>query len=132
MARARFKQTALVETPPVQERKKPQLDPRFIISIDGNEFVKYQGLLDLGHQKGIEQIDVAIVQIPTADKDHFAICRAVVTSKNGEVFSDIHRTNRRRPRRQCWNRQRYCRKPGQSHSLSRMPSLNRIRRKLFT
>lgn len=89
MARARLKETALVETPAIQERKKPQLDPRFIISIDGNEFVKYQGLLDLGHQKGIEQIDVSIVQIPTADNGHFAICRAVVTSKDGEVFSDI-------------------------------------------
>ena len=30
------------------DRKKPQLDPRFIISIEGHEFVKYQGLLDYG------------------------------------------------------------------------------------
>jgi hypothetical protein len=35
------------------ERKKPKLDERWIIEIEGNQFVKYAGLLDLGHQKGI-------------------------------------------------------------------------------
>lgn len=71
------------------DRKKPQLDPRFIISIDGHDFVKYQGLLDLGHQKGISQIEVEPVQLPTAENGNFAICKATVVSKNGESFTDI-------------------------------------------
>jgi hypothetical protein len=71
------------------DRKKPQLDPRFIISIDGHDFVKYQGLLDLGHQKGISQIEVDTVQLPTPDNGNFAICKATVVSKNGESFTDL-------------------------------------------
>ena len=71
------------------ERGKPQLDSRFIISIDGHDFVKYQGLLDLGHQKGISQIEVDTVQLPTADNGNFAICKATVVSKNGESFTDL-------------------------------------------
>ena len=89
MTKEKTNQTAPAENANGVERKKPQLDSRFIITIDGHEFVKYQGLLDLGHQKGIAQIDVAIVQLPTVDNGNFAICRATVTSKEGEVFSDI-------------------------------------------
>jgi hypothetical protein len=74
-------------------RKKPQLDPRFIISIDGHDFVKYQGLLDLGHQKGISQIEVEIVQLPTAENGHFAVCKATVISRTGDSFTDIGDAN---------------------------------------
>jgi hypothetical protein len=70
-------------------RKKPKLDPRFIISIDGHDFVKYQGLLDLGHQKGISQIEVDTVQLPTPDNGNFAICKATVVSDTGKSFTDI-------------------------------------------
>jgi hypothetical protein len=89
MSRTKTNQTQPVEEVQQPERKKPQLDPRWIIEIEGNQFVKFAGLLDLGHQKGIAQIDVAIVQLPTADNGNFAICRATVTSKEGEVFADI-------------------------------------------
>jgi hypothetical protein len=89
MSRTKTSQTQPMEEVQQVERKKPQLDPRWIIEIEGNQFVKFAGLLDLGHQKGIAQIDVAIVQLPTADNGNFAICRATVTSKEGEVFSDI-------------------------------------------
>lgn len=71
------------------DRKKPQLDQRFIISIDGHDFVKYQGLLDMAHQKGIAQIEVEVVQLPTADNGNFAVCKANVVSKSGESFTDI-------------------------------------------
>jgi hypothetical protein len=71
------------------DRKKPQLDPRFIISIDGHDFVKYQGLLDMAHQKGIAQIEVETIQLPTSENGNFAVCKANVVSKSGESFTDI-------------------------------------------
>lgn len=70
-------------------RIKPKLDERFICEIDGREFVKYPGLLDLGHQKGISRIDVSLLQMPSADNGNCAICRAEVESTNGAHFSDI-------------------------------------------
>jgi len=70
-------------------RVRPKLDERFICEIDGREFVKYPGLLDLGHQKGIHRIEVTILQLPSAENSNSAICRAEVESTQGELFSDI-------------------------------------------
>lgn len=72
---------------------KPKLDDRFIMKIEGKEFVKYPGLLDLAHQKGICRIEVEALQYPTKDNGNFAICKAVVESKEGESFSDIGDAN---------------------------------------
>jgi hypothetical protein len=77
----------------VLERVKPKLDERWITTIEGREFVKYPGLLDLGHQKGISQIEVEVIQLPTAENGHFAVCKASVVSKTGESFVDIGDAN---------------------------------------
>jgi len=71
------------------DKKKAKLDERFITEIEGNEFVKYPGLLDLGHQKGILKIEVDPIQIPTKENANFAVCKATVVSKAGETFIDI-------------------------------------------
>jgi hypothetical protein len=75
------------------ERSKPKLDERWLTTIEGREFVKYPGLLDLGHQKGISQIEVEVVQLPTPENGHFAVCKANVVSKTGESFVDIGDAN---------------------------------------
>ncbi len=75
------------------ERAKPKLDERWLTTIEGREFVKYPGLLDLGHQKGISQIEVEVIQLPTPDNGHFAVCKASVVSKTGESFVDIGDAN---------------------------------------
>jgi hypothetical protein len=77
----------------VLERVKPKLDERWITTIEGREFVKYPGLLDLGHQKGISQIEVEVVQLPTAENGHFAVCKASIVSRTGESFIDIGDAN---------------------------------------
>ncbi len=71
------------------EKQIPRLDERWITKIEGKEFVKYPGLLDLAHQHGISSIEVDIVQMPTAENGNFAECRATVMSKIGETFTDI-------------------------------------------
>jgi predicted nucleic acid-binding Zn finger protein len=78
-----------IETVTFLAKQMPKLDERFITIIEGKEFVKYPGLLDLGHQKGISSIEVDIVQLPTKENEKFAVCKAIVTSKTGEVFSDV-------------------------------------------
>jgi hypothetical protein len=75
------------------EKKKPKLDERFITEIEGREFVKFAGLLDLGHQKGILKIEVEPLQFPNKDNGNFAICKAVVLSRSGETYSDIGDAN---------------------------------------
>jgi hypothetical protein len=43
--------TGDVESVQYLDRKKPKLDERWVIEIENSQFVKYAGLLDLGHQK---------------------------------------------------------------------------------
>jgi hypothetical protein len=64
----------------------PRLDERFIISIKGKEFVVYAGVLDLAHQRGLQKIEVDVVQYPTKENGSEAICKATIESKDGEVF----------------------------------------------
>lgn len=71
----------------------PRLDERWITKIEGKEFVKYPGLLDLAHQHGLSSIEVDIVQMPTNDNGNFAVCRATVMSKIGETYTDIGDAN---------------------------------------
>ena len=75
------------------EKKKLKLDERFITKVEGKEFVKYPGLLDLGHQKGLLKIMVDPIQLPTKENGNFAICKAEVVSKTGEIFTDIGDAN---------------------------------------
>jgi hypothetical protein len=75
------------------EKRKPKLDERFIITLEGKDFVTYPGLLDLGHQRGILKIEVEPVQLPTKENEHFAVCKATVISKGGETFVDVGDAN---------------------------------------
>ena len=77
----------------VVKTEKPKLDERWISEIEGREFVKYPGLLDLGHQKGIMKIDVDPLQYPTKDNGMFAICKALVVSEDGRIFTDVGDAN---------------------------------------
>ena len=75
------------------EKSTPKLNTEFITKVEGKEFVKYPGLLDLAHQKGILKIEVEALQFPTKDNGNVAICKATVVSKMGETFSDFGDAN---------------------------------------
>ena len=75
------------------EKSKPKLDDRFIREIENREFVVYAGLLDLAHQKRLNKIEVEILQYPTKDNGHTAVCKASAYTAYGEVFSDVGDAN---------------------------------------
>ena len=81
--------TGDVESAQYLERKKPKLDERWIIEIEGNRFVKYSGLLEYAHALGIAQIEVTPIQLPNKDNEQFAICKATVISNDGRSFVDL-------------------------------------------
>ncbi|RLB77906.1 MAG: hypothetical protein DRH24_15370 [Deltaproteobacteria bacterium] len=72
---------------------KPRLNDQFIITIKGSDFVKYAGLLDLAHQKGIQMIKVEPVQFPTKENKMEAICKATLEAPNGDIFIEIGDAN---------------------------------------
>jgi hypothetical protein len=69
------------------------LDPRFIKNLKGKDFVLYNGLLDLGHQIGIQSILVEPIQYPTTDNGNEGICKATVMSADGRTFTEIGDAN---------------------------------------
>lgn len=74
-------------------KHKPKLDERFILKLQGKEFVLYSGLLDLAHQRGLSRIEVDVVQYPTESNNMEAICKATAESLTGNVFSDVGDAN---------------------------------------
>ena len=75
------------------QRKKPKLDERFLIRIQGGEFVLYSGLLNLAHQKGLMKLEVLPLQLPSKENNNTAIVRATAVNKYGETFSDVGDAN---------------------------------------
>jgi hypothetical protein len=75
------------------EKAQPKLDPRFILQIDNQDFVKYAGLLDLAHQKKLISLEAEIVQYPTKDNERTAICKAHAKTLLGESFIDFGDAN---------------------------------------
>ena len=75
------------------EKAKPKLDERFLITIEGQDFVKYAGLLDLGHQKRLTNFNVEILQYPNGQNEQTAICKAHAQTATGDIFSDIGDAN---------------------------------------
>ena len=73
--------------------RKPVLDDRFIMTIQGKDFVIYAGLLDLAHQRGLQSMYVEAIQYPTKENGLEAICKATVESKTGEVFIELGDAN---------------------------------------
>lgn len=65
----------------------------FIKEIEGKEFVTYQGLLDLAHQKGLNRLTVEVLQHPCAANGETAVILATAVTVNGEHFSDVGDAN---------------------------------------
>jgi hypothetical protein len=75
------------------EKVRPKLDKSFIITVDGTDFVKYAGLLDLAHQKKLTKLDVEILQYPTQENEKTAICKAIAVTMTGESYADVGDAN---------------------------------------
>lgn len=65
-----------------------KIDEKFIVNLKGKDFVLYEGLLDLAHQKGLISIDVELLQIPNESNGNTAIVEAIAKTEKA-TFSDI-------------------------------------------
>lgn len=64
------------------------MDKKHIINLQGRDFVTYEGLLNLAHEMGLQEIRTNLVQIPGPTTDHTAICTAeVVLVKDGQIHT---------------------------------------------
>lgn len=77
----------------VSGNNKPKLEKRYITNLHGKDFVLYAGILDLAHQRGLQKLEVELIQYPTKENGFEAVCKAVAESKSGEVYTDIGDAN---------------------------------------
>lgn len=61
-----------------------KIDEKFIVNLQGKEFVTYEGLLDLAHQNGLKSITTELIQIPSKENNNTCIVHAKVMTENGE------------------------------------------------
>lgn len=64
------------------------LDDKFIVKLNGKEFVMYNGLVDLAHQEGLLSLEVDLLQIPSKDNEMVAIAKATAKTKD-KLFIDV-------------------------------------------
>lgn len=74
---------------------KPSVDKKFIVQLQGKDFVTYEGLLDLAHQKGLQGIKTEIVQFPTTENNNQCIFKAIAYTEKGqfEGYGDADNSN---------------------------------------
>lgn len=63
------------------------------VNLNGRDYPLYSGVLDAAHKLEVESILVSIIQLPSADNEYTAICRAEVTLAGGRTFADIGDAN---------------------------------------
>lgn len=65
-----------------------KVDEKFIVKLQGKEFILYNGLVDLAHQDGLISLDVELLQSPSKDNEMTAIAKATAKTKD-KSFTDI-------------------------------------------
>ena len=64
------------------EKDTEEVNEKFLIKIQGKNYVTYEGLLDLAHKKGLKSIDVELLQIPNRENGMVAICKATASTED--------------------------------------------------
>lgn len=65
------------------------INPEYVITLQGQQYCTYRGVLDCAHNLGLEGIRTRILQVPDANNEHVAIVEAEVRMKDGRVFTDV-------------------------------------------
>lgn len=60
------------------------IDKKFIVKLQGKDFVTYEGLLDLAHQKGLISIKTELVQLPNKENNNQCIMKAIALTDKGQ------------------------------------------------
>ncbi len=69
------------------------MEKRHVISLQGQEFVTYEGLLGEAHAKGLKAVRTHVVQLPDASNGQTAVVTAEVELEGGKIFTGIGDAN---------------------------------------
>jgi hypothetical protein len=66
-------------------RPSPTIPAEALLMIQGRPFVKFEGLLQLAHERGLVELSTTVVSV-TLD---MAVCQAIARFQDGRTFTDI-------------------------------------------
>lgn len=69
------------------------MDKRHVISLQGQEFVTYEGLLNEAHARGLKAVRTRLVQLPDSANGHTAVVTAEVELEGAKIFTGIGDAN---------------------------------------
>ena len=67
------------------EPAQPTIKPEWLVSVQGKPFIRFEGLLELAHARGLVSLETVVVQASEA----MCICQATATFADGRRFTDI-------------------------------------------
>jgi hypothetical protein len=72
---------------PEPEHQEPAvgIDPRWLTTIQGRPFIRFEGLLSLAHERGLVQLTTRVVTVT----ETLAVCESTARFKDGLVVTDI-------------------------------------------
>ncbi len=70
-------------------RNNLNIDKRFIVNIQGNDFITYNGLLEYAKSQGGGIQKKEIIEIITSEDRKSASVRVRITMKEGQIFEDV-------------------------------------------
>ncbi len=76
-----------------KQHAKQTLDEKFIVSLHANNFCVYEGILNAAHEKKLQKPTVQILQFPSEENNHEAICQAAAETESGVTCSDVGDAN---------------------------------------
>ena len=68
--------------------EKENLLNKFVIKLQGRDFILFEGLLHLAHQEGLSKVETQLIQAPGPENNFLAIVHAEVETNKG-VFNGL-------------------------------------------
>ncbi len=66
------------------ETPQPTIKPEWLVTVQGKPFIRFEGLLELAHARGLVSLETTIVSV----SEGLAVCQCVARFADGRTFCD--------------------------------------------
>ena len=67
------------------ETPQPTIKPEWLVTVQGKPFIRFEGLLELAHARGLVSLETTIVSV----SEGLAVCQCVARFADGRTFCDV-------------------------------------------
>ena len=63
-----------------------KVDKKYIVQLQGQDFVKYEGLLDVAHQEGLVSIETELIELPNSSNNGRCVFKTITKTQDKTFF----------------------------------------------